>query len=157
MSLYLPSRHLHKHRSGRALLIWWKFQSKNNVMTKFPDMTSQNSLTLVEWPKFPDIISKFLDFSLTWRKFCFSLTFPWHVATLLVTGATGVNISGQWGIQWCIGDMWGHNWIHSHKHAHWPCTPRYIPTCPCKLYDHLYANMTLYTPCDHVCCRLPSV
>ena len=40
-------------------------------MTKFPDI----SLTLVKWPKFPDN-------SLTWRKFCFSLTFPWHVATL---------------------------------------------------------------------------
>ena len=47
-------------------------------MTKFPD----NSLTLIKWPKFPDIFSKFPDNSLTWRKFCFSLTFPWHVATL---------------------------------------------------------------------------
>ena len=35
-------------------------------MTKFPDMG--------KWPKFPDIFSKFPDFSLTWRKFCFSLT-----------------------------------------------------------------------------------
>ena len=48
------------------------------VMTKFPDI----SLTLVKCPKFPDIFSKFPDNSLTWRKFCFSLTFPWHVATL---------------------------------------------------------------------------
>ena len=39
-------------------------------MTKFPDI----SLTLVKWPKFPDIFSKFPDNSLTWRKFCFSLT-----------------------------------------------------------------------------------
>ena len=49
-------------------------------MTKFPDI----SLTFVKWPKFPDIFSKFPDNSLTWRKFCFSLTFPWHVATLMI-------------------------------------------------------------------------
>ena len=55
------------------------FRKKLIVMTKFPDI----SLTLVKWLKFPDIFSKFPDNSLTWRKFCFSLTFPWHVATLL--------------------------------------------------------------------------
>ena len=49
-------------------------------MTKFPDI----SLTLVKWLKFPDIFSKFPDNSLTWRKFCFSLTFPRHVATLFM-------------------------------------------------------------------------
>ena len=52
-SLYLPSRHLHKHNPGRALTMWWKFQSKNNVMTKFPD----NSLTClhkIPW-QFPDM------------------------------------------------------------------------------------------------------
>ena len=54
------------------------FRKKLIVMTKFPDI----SLTLVKWPKFPDIFSKFPDNSLTWRKFCFSLTFPWQVATL---------------------------------------------------------------------------
>ena len=42
-------------------------------MTKFPD----NSLTWVKWQKFPDIFQN----SLTWRKFCFSLIFPWCVAT----------------------------------------------------------------------------
>ena len=47
-------------------------QKKLIAMTKFPDI----SLTLVKWPKFPDIFSKFPDNSLTWRKFCFSLTFP---------------------------------------------------------------------------------
>ena len=55
-------------------------QKKLIVVTKFPDI----SLTLVKWPKFPDIFSKFPDNSLTWRKFYFSLTFPWHVATLTV-------------------------------------------------------------------------
>ena len=49
-------------------------------ITKFPD----NSLTWVKCPKFPDIFSKFPDFSLTWRKFCFPLTFLWHVATLKI-------------------------------------------------------------------------
>ena len=48
------------------------FRKKLIVMTKFPDI----SLTLVKWLKFPDIFSKFPDNSLTWRKFCFSLTFP---------------------------------------------------------------------------------
>ena len=51
-------------------------------MIKFPDMIWQNSLTRVKCPKFPDIFLKFPDFSLTWRKFRFPLTFPWHVATL---------------------------------------------------------------------------
>ena len=46
-------------------------------------MTWQNSLTF---------FSKFLDFSLTWRKFCFSLTLPWHVATLTMD-PTGNNIT----------------------------------------------------------------
>ena len=54
-------------------------------MTKFPD----SCLTQVEWSKFPPISSKFPDNSLTWRKFCVSVTFlsgtcqpfysiPWH-------------------------------------------------------------------------------
>ena len=61
-----------KMSQQNSLIIPW------HDMTKFPD----NSLTWVKWPKFPDIFSKFPDFSLTWRKICFSLTFPWHVATL---------------------------------------------------------------------------
>ena len=44
-------------------------------MAKFPYITSQNSLTWVKWPKFPDIFSNFPDFSLTQRKFSFSLTY----------------------------------------------------------------------------------
>ena len=60
-------------------------------MTKFPDI----SLTLVKWPKFPDIFSKFPDNSLTWRKFCFSLTFPWHVATLYLLTAYVVRWEGN--------------------------------------------------------------
>ena len=44
-------------------------------------MSWQNSLTWFKWPKFPDIWHFFQN-SPTWRKFCFSLTFPWHVATL---------------------------------------------------------------------------
>ena len=59
------------------------------VMTKFPDI----SLTLVKWPKFPDIFSKFPDNSLTWRKFCFCLTFPWHVATLTMYPFQAMSLS----------------------------------------------------------------
>ena len=47
-------------------------------MMTFPDIP----LTLVKCSKFPDIFSKFPD--KTWRKFCFSLTFPAHVATLMI-------------------------------------------------------------------------
>ena len=74
-------------KANQYFRTWKKYASKKKanhfwknliVMTKFPDI----SLTLVKWPKFPDIFSKFPDNSLTWRKFCFSLTFPWHVATL---------------------------------------------------------------------------
>ena len=71
-----------KYTSKRRLIIFGK---KLIVMTKFPD----NSLTLVKWTKFPDIFSKFPDNSLTWRKFCFSLTFQWYVATLNLVYCTG--------------------------------------------------------------------
>ena len=46
----------------------------------------------MKWEKFPDIFSKFPDFSLTWRKFCFSLTFPWHVATLIIVNPKRLNL-----------------------------------------------------------------
>ena len=50
-------------------------------------MTSQNSLT-IPWhgSNGQNSLTYFgtsPDFSLTWKKFSFSLTFPWHVATLI--------------------------------------------------------------------------
>ena len=48
----------------------------NKIPWQFPDMG--------QMAKIPDIFSKFPEFSLTWRKFCFSPTFPWHVATMIL-------------------------------------------------------------------------
>ena len=82
-----------------SLLYNGSFDLKNNVMTKFPDnsLTWQNSLTWVKQSKFPDIFSKFPDFSLTWRIFCFSLKFPWHVATL-----SKIQEFQVWSLQVCL-------------------------------------------------------
>ena len=48
---------------------------QNFLTTPWHGPNGQNSLTF---------FSKFPDFSLTWRKFCFSLAFHWHVPTLLI-------------------------------------------------------------------------
>ena len=71
--------------------IWWKWhyfmkkKTKNGCILKvacdkipwhFPDIPKN--------PKIPWLSTKFPDISLTWKKYFFSLTFPWRVATLFM-------------------------------------------------------------------------
>ena len=57
---------------------WWKFQSKNNVMTKFPDMTSQNSGTIPWHGSNGKISLTFFQNSLTFPWLGENFVSPWH-------------------------------------------------------------------------------